>query len=86
MFFFSQLVNDVGNYLKMMGGKVIFKEGVVPHKLECQGRLQPVKENRLVMARNRKNIKKYFKTKKTFLVSLFYGIISYPAHNHTLGL
>lgn len=37
-----------------MGGKAVLKEGVVPHKFVCQGRLQPVNENRMVMARKRK--------------------------------
>lgn len=37
-----------------MGGKVSLKEGVVPHKFDCQGRLAQVSENRLRVARKRK--------------------------------
>lgn len=57
IFFWSfQLENDVANYLyvKMMGGKTILKKDVVPHKFECQGRLQPLSKNRIVLARKRK--------------------------------
>lgn len=38
----------------MMGGKPVLKEGVVPHKFQCQGKLQPVSENRATLARKRK--------------------------------
>lgn len=52
-------------YVKMMGGKTILKEGVVPHKFECQGRLQPLSVNRMVMARKRK-IQEILQDKENF--------------------
>ncbi|XP_045102407.1 uncharacterized protein LOC123498925 [Portunus trituberculatus] len=40
--------------MKMVGGKVYLKEGVVPHIFECQGRQKTENQNRKVAARKRK--------------------------------
>lgn len=48
-----QLENDVANYMyvKLMGGKIVLKEDVVPHKFACQEGIRPVKENHVVKPR-----------------------------------
>lgn len=84
--FLFQLENDVANYLyiNMMWAKAFLKLGVVPHKFECQGRLQTMTENRIVVFSKRK-FHELLQRKKTYLVSIL-SLINDHMQEHLLSL
>ena len=54
-----QLENDVANYLKlkMMGGKILMKKDVIPHKFTCQeGRFKAIPQRHSSQRRHQKSI------------------------------